>query len=67
LDAGAAGIILPHTETRQQVDELINNCRFPPEGKRSFPPWSWIPGVNNETPDGVVSLLSLLTSSKLIF
>ncbi|KAG8789647.1 hypothetical protein FRC16_001191 [Serendipita sp. 398] len=52
IDAGAAGIILPHTETREQAQHLINECRFAPEGKRSYPPWSWIAGINNETPEG---------------
>lgn len=50
LDAGAAGIIMPHTESKEQVEELIGNCKFPPMGKRSYPPWSWIHGVN----DGVL-------------
>ncbi|KAG8812797.1 hypothetical protein FRC17_001811 [Serendipita sp. 399] len=52
LDAGAAGIIVPHMETREQAQALINECRFSPEGKRSYPPWSWIAGINNEVPEG---------------
>lgn len=52
LDAGASGIVLPHTETREQAQNLVNLCRFPPEGKRSYPPWSWIPGINDQVPEG---------------
>jgi 2-keto-3-deoxy-L-rhamnonate aldolase RhmA len=28
LDAGASGIILPHTETAEQVKKLIGEARF---------------------------------------
>lgn len=52
LDAGAAGIILPHLETKEQARHLINECRFAPLGKRSYPPWSWIRGINDQVPDG---------------
>jgi 2-keto-3-deoxy-L-rhamnonate aldolase RhmA len=55
LDAGAAGIVLPHSETREQAQYLVNNCKFAPQGKRSYPPWSWIPGINNAVPEGQVS------------
>jgi 4-hydroxy-2-oxoheptanedioate aldolase len=55
LDAGAAGIVLPHTETREHAQHLVNECRFPPVGKRSYPPWSWVPGINDQAPEGQVS------------
>ncbi|KAJ7318116.1 Pyruvate/Phosphoenolpyruvate kinase-like domain-containing protein [Mycena albidolilacea] len=52
LDAGAGGIIIPHLETVQEMKEVINACRFPPIGHRSFPPFSFIPGVTDTTPEG---------------
>ncbi|PVG04776.1 Phosphoenolpyruvate/pyruvate domain-containing protein [Serendipita vermifera] len=52
LDAGAAGIVLPHSETKEQAQYLVNQCKFAPQGKRSYPPWSWIPGINSAVPDG---------------
>lgn len=54
LDAGAAGIVLPHTETREQAQGLIDMCKFPPQGHRSYPPWAWIPGVTDQAPEGQV-------------
>jgi 4-hydroxy-2-oxoheptanedioate aldolase len=35
LDAGAIGMQLPMTETRQQVETLYNYIKFPPEGVRA--------------------------------
>nr|GAT52016.1 2,4-dihydroxyhept-2-ene-1,7-dioic acid aldolase [Mycena chlorophos] len=52
LDAGAGGIILPHVETTEEVDAAAHACRFPPEGHRSFPPFTFIPGVTDTTPSG---------------
>ncbi len=34
LDAGAAGIIIPKIETKYQLNELINACKWPPKGDR---------------------------------
>jgi len=47
LDAGAGGIIIPHTETVEQVRGIIESCFFPPLGKRSFPPFALIPGLTD--------------------
>ncbi|MEE9256483.1 MAG: aldolase/citrate lyase family protein [bacterium] len=35
LDAGAQGIVLPHTENADEARELVSICKFPPEGHRS--------------------------------
>jgi 2-keto-3-deoxy-L-rhamnonate aldolase RhmA len=29
LDAGAGGIIVPHMETVEEMQDVINACRFP--------------------------------------
>jgi hypothetical protein len=55
LDAGATGIILPHTKTREHAQLLVNECRFPPYEKLSYPPWSWVPGINDQAPKGQVT------------
>jgi 4-hydroxy-2-oxoheptanedioate aldolase len=38
LDAGALGVIAPMIETAEQAARLVNACRYPPEGGRSFGP-----------------------------
>lgn len=38
LDAGALGIIAPMIETPQDAARLVNACRYPPAGGRSFGP-----------------------------
>ncbi|KAJ7103686.1 Pyruvate/Phosphoenolpyruvate kinase-like domain-containing protein [Mycena crocata] len=52
LDAGAAGIIIPHLETVEEMKKVINACRFPPIGHRSFPPFTFIPGVTDFAGEG---------------
>ncbi|KAJ7489545.1 Pyruvate/Phosphoenolpyruvate kinase-like domain-containing protein [Mycena latifolia] len=52
LDAGAGGIIVPHLETVEEMKEVIAACRFPPIGHRSFPPFTFLPGVTDATPEG---------------
>ncbi|KAJ7832200.1 Pyruvate/Phosphoenolpyruvate kinase-like domain-containing protein, partial [Mycena leptocephala] len=52
LDAGAGGIIVPHLETVEEMKAVIAACRFPPIGHRSFPPFSYIPGVTDTVPPG---------------
>ena len=38
LDAGAYGIICPMISTRADAQRLVDCCRYPPVGKRSFGP-----------------------------
>merc|ERR1711937_956705 len=38
LDAGAAGIIAPMINTVEDAKELVEQCRYAPEGKRSCGP-----------------------------
>jgi len=52
LDAGAGGIIAPHIETAEEVAAVALACRFPPTGHRSFPPFTFLPGVTDTTPEG---------------
>lgn len=40
LDAGAAGVLIPHTETVEQVKASVAAARFGPQGHRSFPPFA---------------------------
>ncbi len=35
LDGGAQGIVLPHCDSAEQARELVEVCRFPPDGRRS--------------------------------
>jgi 4-hydroxy-2-oxoheptanedioate aldolase len=35
LDMGALGIVCPNVETREQAQEFVRACRYPPQGERS--------------------------------
>lgn len=39
LDAGADTIMVPMVETAEQAKAVVNACRYPPQGQRSFGPW----------------------------
>ncbi|KAJ7462416.1 Pyruvate/Phosphoenolpyruvate kinase-like domain-containing protein [Mycena latifolia] len=52
LDAGAGGSIVPHLDTAEEMKAVIAACRFPPIGHRSFPPFTYLPGVTDMTPEG---------------
>lgn len=45
LDAGAAGIVIPHCETAQEVKNFIKEAFYGPIGHRSFSPWTFTPGL----------------------
>lgn len=47
LDAGAAGIIIPHSESAKEVQDIIKTIRYPPHGHRSFSPWIFTPGISD--------------------
>jgi 4-hydroxy-2-oxoheptanedioate aldolase len=36
LDSGAQGIVVPHVESREQMEELVQAVKYGPEGKRSL-------------------------------
>jgi len=38
LDAGAYGIVCPMINTRAECEEFVANCRYAPQGRRSFGP-----------------------------
>ncbi|KAJ7095661.1 Pyruvate/Phosphoenolpyruvate kinase-like domain-containing protein [Mycena epipterygia] len=52
LDAGAGGIIIPHIETNVEVAAIVDACRFPPIGHRSYSPFTFLPSITDTTPDG---------------
>jgi 4-hydroxy-2-oxoheptanedioate aldolase len=47
LDAGAAGIVIPHVDTADEVRNMIKEMYYPPLGHRSFSPWTFTPGVTD--------------------
>lgn len=47
LDAGASGIIIPHCETKEEVEEFMQKMYYPPVGARSFSPWTFTPGISD--------------------
>ncbi|KAF7183278.1 hypothetical protein CNMCM7691_003191 [Aspergillus felis] len=52
LGAGAGGVVMPHVQNAKQAEELVQLCRFPPLGGRSFPPAALIGEQQNRTPEG---------------
>ncbi|KAF8143512.1 Pyruvate/Phosphoenolpyruvate kinase-like domain-containing protein [Mycena galopus ATCC 62051] len=44
------GIIIPHIETVEEIKKVIDACRFPPTGHRSFPPFTF--ELTDTTPEG---------------
>lgn len=63
LDAGAAGIVLPHCESAEEVKHILKEIYYrkqapsPPShtqlritaplGQRSFSPWTFVPGISD--------------------
>ncbi|KAK1249010.1 hypothetical protein MKX08_007230 [Trichoderma sp. CBMAI-0020] len=48
LDAGAAGIIIHHNESKAEIEEFIKNfITAAPLGNRSFSPWVFTPGISD--------------------
>ena len=45
LDAGAAGIVIPHCESAEEVKKFIKEIYYGPIGHRSFSPWIFTPGL----------------------
>lgn len=39
LDAGAAGIMVPMTNTRVEAEAAVAAAKYPPQGRRGFGPW----------------------------
>jgi 4-hydroxy-2-oxoheptanedioate aldolase len=39
LDAGAAGLICPMIDRREQAEAFVRACRYPPDGMRSYGPF----------------------------
>ena len=35
LDVGAMGVIVPHVDSREEAERVVDACRFPPRGHRS--------------------------------
>ena len=36
IDTGAMGMIVPHVDTREQAQHIVDTCKFPPVGHRSI-------------------------------
>ncbi|KNG49540.1 macrophomate synthase [Stemphylium lycopersici] len=46
LDAGCAGIVIPHVESAQEVKDFMKEMYFGAgKGHRSFSPWTFTPGL----------------------
>jgi 2-keto-3-deoxy-L-rhamnonate aldolase RhmA len=36
LDGGAMGVVVPHVDTPKEAKQAVDNCKFPPVGRRSM-------------------------------
>jgi 2-keto-3-deoxy-L-rhamnonate aldolase RhmA len=36
IDTGAMGVIVPHVDTREEAEHIVDTCKFPPLGHRSI-------------------------------
>ncbi|KAF1837360.1 macrophomate synthase [Decorospora gaudefroyi] len=45
LDAGCAGIVIPHVESAQEVKDFIKEMYYGGGNHRSFSPWNFTPGL----------------------
>jgi len=74
LDAGAAGIVIPHCESAEEVKAFIKESFYGPIGQRSFSPWTFTPGLatslypndpfNKDTSNNHVCLIPQIESVK---
>ena len=57
MDRGAAGVIVPHINTKEEAIRVVNSVKYAPLGKRGFAPGRWTLNIegdpfefaNNET------------------
>lgn len=47
LDQGAHGVIVPHAESREMVEQFAESARYFPSGKRGFSPFTKAGGFTN--------------------
>ncbi|KAJ7445904.1 Pyruvate/Phosphoenolpyruvate kinase-like domain-containing protein [Mycena latifolia] len=48
----SGGTMIPVVHTAEEMQAVIAACRFPPLGHRSFPPFTFLPGVTDKTSEG---------------
>lgn len=69
LDAGASGVICPMINSKQEAEELVLACRYPPRGTRSLGPFRprilWKDSYLEEATDGVVVIAMIETPDGL--
>lgn len=51
LNAGAGGIVQPHVQNAQQAQAFVSLAKFPPYGRRSYPPMALF-GKQTRTEEG---------------
>ncbi|KAG9192297.1 4-hydroxy-2-oxoheptanedioate aldolase [Alternaria panax] len=75
LDAGCAGIVIPHVETAQEVKDFMKEMYYGGgKGHRSFSPWTFTPGLtqslypndpyNVQTANNHICLIPQIESAK---
>ncbi|MBL8581762.1 MAG: 4-hydroxy-2-oxovalerate aldolase, partial [Rhizobiaceae bacterium] len=39
LDAGAVGVMIPMVDSAEEAREVVDACKYPPQGRRGIGPW----------------------------
>lgn len=66
LDQGAHGVIIPHIETKEETEKLINFTKFYPEGKRGYTPFTKAGGYTGKDSEKFSSNANELTLTSII-
>merc|ERR1712112_814527 len=67
LDAGACGIIAPMINTREDAQKLVDQCRYPPEGLRSWGPTrALIMDAGTEQANNYVKVFAMIETAEAI-
>ena len=61
IDTGALGVIVPHVNTREQAQHIVDTCRFPPIGHRSIVGPNPATGYRSMKPTEIVEYLDRYT------
>jgi len=66
LDAGALGIIAPMINTPAQAEALVKNCRYPPQGERSWGPARATALADTKEANAAVKVIAMIETRQAI-
>jgi 4-hydroxy-2-oxoheptanedioate aldolase len=63
LDLGARGVICPMVGSRAEAEALVNSCRYPPDGIRSYGPVRAAFGQGREQVEDAILLFAMIETA----